>query len=97
MATIKVKFRASSVQRKEGALFYQVIHNRVARQVNTGYKLYPHEWDAASSAIVFPSGIEDGRRNYLVSLRETLRGDLVGSRTLSCVSNRPARTTLPKR
>lgn len=75
MATVKVKFRASSVQRKEGALFYQVIHNRVARQVNTGYKLYPHEWDAASSAIVFPSGIEDGRRNYLASLRETLRGD----------------------
>ena len=75
MATVKVKFRASSVPAREGALFYQVIHNRVARQVNTGYKLYPYEWDAASAAVVFPPGIEDSRRNYLVSLKETLRED----------------------
>ena len=27
MATIKVKFRASSVEMKEGSLYYQVIHN----------------------------------------------------------------------
>lgn len=32
MATIKVKFRASSVEMKEGSLYYQVIHNRLARQ-----------------------------------------------------------------
>lgn len=75
MATVKVKFRASSVPAREGALFYQVIHNRVARQVNTGYKLYPHEWDTAGAAVVFPPGIEDSRRNYLVSLKETLRED----------------------
>ena len=75
MATVKVKFRASSVPAREGALFYQVIHNRVARQVNTGYKLYPYEWDAAGAAVVFPPGIEDSRRNYLVSLKETLRED----------------------
>lgn len=41
MATIKVKFRASSVEMKEGSLYYQVIHNRLARQVHTGYKLFP--------------------------------------------------------
>ena len=35
MATIKVKFRASSVEMKEGSLYYQVIHNRLARQVHT--------------------------------------------------------------
>ena len=38
MATIKVKFRTSSVEMKEGSLYYQVIHNRLARQVHTGYK-----------------------------------------------------------
>ena len=27
MATIKIKFRPSSVYAKEGTLFYQVIHN----------------------------------------------------------------------
>ncbi len=40
MATIKVKFRASSVEMKEGSLYYQVIHNRLARQVHTGYKAF---------------------------------------------------------
>ena len=45
MATMKVKFRASSISTKEGTLFYQVVHGRVARQVNTGYKVYPCEWD----------------------------------------------------
>ena len=49
MATIKVKFRASSVEMKEGSLYYQVIHNRLARQVHTGYKLFPSEWDAGIS------------------------------------------------
>lgn len=56
MATIKVKFRASSVEMKEGSLYYQVIHNRLARQVHTGYKLFPSEWEAGISEIVMDSG-----------------------------------------
>ena len=60
MATIKVKFRASSVEMKEGSLYYQVIHNRLARQVHTGYKLFPSEWDAGISEIVMDSGTEGG-------------------------------------
>lgn len=72
MATMKVKFRASSLPMKEGTLFYQVIHGRVARQVNTGYKVYPYEWDAVHAEIIFPPGIEDSRNNYLASLKEIL-------------------------
>lgn len=53
MATVKVKFRASSVPTKEGTLFYQVIHKRVARQINTSYKLYPYEWNTPNAEIVF--------------------------------------------
>jgi len=74
--TVKTKFRASSSGTKEGTLFYQVIRKRVPRQINTGYKLYPQEWDAENKTIVFPSGIGDNRRNYLVSLKETLRKDI---------------------
>lgn len=69
---MKVKFRASSLPMKEGTLFYQVIHGRVARQVNTGYKVYPCEWDAVHAEIIFPPGIEDSRNIYLASLKETL-------------------------
>ncbi len=75
MASVKVKFRASSVPAKEGTLFYQVIHDRVARQVNSGYKLYFDEWDAANAEVVFPSGTKNGRRSYLVSLRSALEED----------------------
>lgn len=69
MATIKVKFRASSVEMKEGSLYYQVIHNRLARQVHTGYKLFPSEWDAGISEIVMDSGTEGGAQE-LPALRE---------------------------
>lgn len=69
MATIKVKFRASSVEMKEGSLYYQVIHNRLARQVHTGYKLFPSEWDAGISEIAMDSGTEGGAQE-LPALRE---------------------------
>ena len=51
MATIKIKFRPSSINGKEGTLYYQVIHNRIVRSVSTNYKLFPDEWDKAASTI----------------------------------------------
>ena len=70
MATVKIKFRASSVGMKEGTLFFQVIHKRVARQVSTGLKLYSYEWDAAHGGVVLPPDADDVRRAYLVALEE---------------------------
>lgn len=40
MATIKIKFRTSSVKTKEGVLFYQIIHARVTRYKRQN-KLFP--------------------------------------------------------
>ena len=40
MATVKIKFRPSTVDGGQGSIFYQVIHNRVARQQKTGYPLF---------------------------------------------------------
>ena len=76
MATVKVKFRASSVEMKEGSLYYQVIHNRLVRQLHTGYRLFPSEWDAGISEVVVASGTEEGRRNYLLSMKTTIADDL---------------------
>ena len=75
MAKTKIKFRASSVGMKEGTLYYQVIHNRVARQIHTEYRLYPSEWDAARSSIVLPSSSTPQRYSYLLSLQDTLEAD----------------------
>ena len=82
MATVRPKFRASSSEAKEGTLFYQVIHNRVARQVRTGYKLHPQEWDAERKEIVFPPDVGEARRSYLASLGNAVHEDmhLVGKR-----------------
>ena len=76
MATVKIKFRFSSVPQKEGTLFYQVIHCRVARQIPTGYKIHPYEWNDVRSEIVLPNGVDEKRRHYLLSLRDSLSKDI---------------------
>ena len=40
MASVKVKFRPSSVNGKEGSIYYQVIYNRVVRQIRTDYRIF---------------------------------------------------------
>ncbi|WP_308755786.1 site-specific integrase [uncultured Bacteroides sp.] len=77
MATIKMKFRPSSVSIKEGTLYYQVIHNRVARQINTGYKLYSAEWNGIDHQVVIPPGTGESRYSYLISLKKRIREDSV--------------------
>jgi len=60
MATVKLKYRSSCVANKEGSLYYQVIHNRVARQINTLYRIMPHELDSDNTARICRS--ESGER-----------------------------------
>lgn len=51
MATIKIKFRPSSKAGREGRLYYQVIHNRIVRQIKTTYQLFPSEWDSEQARV----------------------------------------------
>lgn len=74
MATVKVKFRSSSINDKEGTIYYQVIHNRVARQLTTGYKVYVGEWDEKCHNIIIVHGSE--RTHLLISLQEKIRRDV---------------------
>ena len=64
MATIKLKFRKSSVEGKEGTLYYQVIHRRVVRQINSSHTLPPAYWDAQAESIAKISN-EDKRLKAL--------------------------------
>lgn len=73
MATVKVKFRPSSVITKEGTLYYQITHDRVVRQINTGYKLYPTEWHSFTYQIVVPPNAEESRYHYLLALQNNLK------------------------
>ena len=52
MATVKIKFRASSVAGKEGTLYYHIIHQRKLRWISTDYHVYPEEWNAGKSSVI---------------------------------------------
>ena len=52
MATVKVKFRVSSVPGKEGTLYYHLIHQRRQRRISTAYHVFPGEWNDKKSAII---------------------------------------------
>ena len=76
MASVKVKFRPSTIGGKEGTLYYQVIHNRVVRQIYTDYKLFASEWDCHSEAVILhrvPN--EQERNNHLLSISSRIRWD----------------------
>ena len=59
MATIKLKFRASSVAEKEGTLYYQVIYKRNVKWISTDYHVFQNEWDEKAANITIPP---DGKR-----------------------------------
>lgn len=76
MASIKVKFRPSTIDGKEGTLYYQVIHNRVVRQINTDCKLFVSEWDNCSETVILHQDrTEVERDNYLRSIAERIKWD----------------------
>lgn len=74
MASIKPKFRASSVAGREGSLYYQIIHERKPRQMPTDYHLFPSEWDAKACRPASPASSE--RAAMIASIRELIRWDI---------------------
>ena len=71
MTSIKIKFRPSTVGGKEGGIYFQIIHNRVVRQLNTEYKAFAEEWNAESESVV----IKGSRSNFLLGIQERLLWD----------------------
>ena len=72
MTSIKVKFRPSTVDGKEGGLYFQIIHNRVVRQLNTDYKVFAEEWDAEAESVI----VNGNRSNLLLGIQERLAWDV---------------------
>lgn len=66
MATIKLKFRTSSEDEKEGTLCYQVIHKRNVRWITTQYRIYSNEWDCGTASIVFTNNHRRNRQLQLI-------------------------------
>lgn len=74
MASIKVKFRPSIGVRKEGSIYYQVIHERKTRQIPTKYRIYPWEWNEKRACISCSEN--SARIPYLLSVKESIRVDI---------------------
>lgn len=81
MATVRLKYRTSNVAEKEGSLFYQVIHCRLARQINTGYRIMSHEWDHGNSTVI-PVADTPVRTSYLADIRSRVSVDLARLQTI---------------
>lgn len=75
MATIKVKFRPSSLPEKEGVLYYQIIHDRVIRQVKTEYGIYSDEWNNRTSELVH-SLLNEKRNSHTHAIQLKIKWDL---------------------
>lgn len=74
MASVRIKFRPSTVEGKEGTLYFQIIHKRVARTVFTDCRVFTSEWDSVSSSVI-TRGTEE-RKAYLEMVASKLKWSL---------------------
>lgn len=74
MASIKVKFRPSTVTDREGTIYYQIIHERKVRQLLTNYHVFPSEWDEKRSMVT--TSQKNERKSFILSIRERIRWDV---------------------
>ena len=73
MATIKLKYRRSSVKGRNGTLFFQIIHMRQVRQIYTDLHIADDEWNAETATVIIPAGIIPERIKYLSTVKTTLK------------------------
>lgn len=76
MASIKVKYRPSATNGKEGSIYYQVIHKRTVRQIGTDFRVFDIEWDKETSSVRIMPETSENRKRYLHSVAEHIGWDI---------------------
>ncbi|MDR3047417.1 MAG: site-specific integrase [Bacteroidales bacterium] len=71
MTSVKIKFRKSTIENKEGVLCFQLIHNRKTKLVTTRFRLLSSEWNDRLSTVI-TDGADKDRSCYLQNLKEGL-------------------------
>ncbi len=74
MATIKVKFRPSTVADREDAIYCQIIHERKVRHLLSDYRVFSYEWDESRSMARTMQKID--RKSYILSIRKRIHWDV---------------------
>ena len=77
MASVKVKFRPSSMEGKEGSIYYQVIHNRVVRHIAADLNVHESEWNAEASSVTIPAWIDSDRKHNLHIVQKHITRDVL--------------------
>lgn len=76
MASVKIKFRTSTVEGGQGNhIFIRGFITRVARQIKTEYRIYESEWNSSLSEIIL-SRFDEERRAYLSAIRDNIQSDI---------------------
>lgn len=75
MTSIKLKFRPSTAQGKEGSIIFQIIHGCSVRRITSEYKIFAEEWDGKTGNILLPAP-SSPRYAFLVSLKAELQWEL---------------------
>lgn len=81
MSTVKLKFRPSRIEGKEGTIYYQITHNRVVRHITTKYKIYCSEWNVYGKRIAFPNRSSE-RYKILLEIKALIKLDLCRVRNI---------------
>lgn len=74
MNSVKIRFRPSSVENREGTIYYQIIHDRKVRQLPTDYRVLPSEWDEEKSMVC--SKTCGDRLPFILSIHARIKWDV---------------------
>ena len=80
MATVKVKFRKSSVEGKAGTIYYQLCHKQSNRQITTRMRILPHWWDAEKETFI----AEADNNGLSARYQQQIEKDLLCIRRILC-------------
>lgn len=75
MASVKIKFRPSQQEGKEGTIYYQIICKRVVRQINTPYKILQSDWQKCVGG-EYSMAIDDAKSALICSIYENISSDI---------------------
>lgn len=89
MISVKVKFRPSTVVGKEGVIYYQIIQNRIVRQLTTNYRIFSEEWDESNARLIIGN---TPRSNHLLSLKSCIDWDV---KRIQVIINRLTERNIP--
>ena len=80
MATVRVKFRKSSVEGKAGTIYYQLCHGQSNKQITTRMHVFSQWWDAEKETFI----AEADNMELLTRYRKQVEKDLLRIRRITC-------------